>query len=318
MEQAIRELNKQFEYEPVVENGPIKPASKIVIAGMGGSHLAADIIKAQDVCQDLVVHKGYGLPCVPHDDFSDAILIANSYSGNTEEILDFFNQALDNNLNVAVVSTGGKLIEIAKEKNIPYIQMPATGIQPRSALGYNIRALLKIAGLDEMLESTNNLTSLDTGSFEAQGKELAERLKGYVPIIYASDRNEAIVSNWKVKMNETGKIPAFYNVFPELNHNEMIGFDTKISDVGLSDKFYFVFLKDKNDHHRVIKRMEVMKKLLQERNLPVEVIELADESRFRQVFMSLTIAEWTAYWIAKNNNVDPEEVPLIEEFKKLI
>jgi glucose/mannose-6-phosphate isomerase len=119
-------------------------------------------------------------------------------------------------------------------------------------------------------------------------------------------------------MNETGKIPAFYNVFPELNHNEMIGFDTKVSDVGLSDKFYFIFLKDKNDHHRVVKRMEVTEKLLRERNLSLEVVELADESRFRQVFMSLTIAEWTAYWIAKNNNVDPEEVPLIEEFKKLI
>jgi glucose/mannose-6-phosphate isomerase len=128
MEQAIRELNKQFEYEPVVENGPIKPASKIIITGMGGSHLAADIIKAQDVCPDLVVHKGYGLPCVPHDDFSDAVLIANSYSGNTEEVIDFLNQGLDNNLNVVVVSTGGKLIDIAKEKGLAYIQMPANGI----------------------------------------------------------------------------------------------------------------------------------------------------------------------------------------------
>ena len=253
MEQAIRELNKQFEYEPVVENGPIRPAKKIIIAGMGGSHLAADIIKAQGTCTDIVIHKDYGLPCVPDDDFSDSILIANSHSGNTEEVLDFLDQALNNNLNVVVVSTGGKLIDIAKEKSIPYIQMPATDIQPRSALGYNLRALLKAAGLDAVLESTNELTSLNPSSFEEKGKELAEKLKGYVPVIYASSKNEAIASSWKIKLNETGKIPAFYNIFPELNHNEMIGFDTKMFDTGLTDKFHLIFLESKHKINEEVK-----------------------------------------------------------------
>jgi glucose/mannose-6-phosphate isomerase len=319
MDQAIRELNKQFEYEPVVENGPIKSAERIIIAGMGGSHLAADLLKIREACSDLIIHKNYGLPCVPHDDFSKSLLIANSYSGNTEEIVDFFNQGIENNLNVVAVSTGGKLIEIAKEKGLPYIQIPTTEIQPRSALGFTLRALLKAAGLESLLESTKELaTSLDPGALEEKGKELAEKLKGHIPIIYSSAKNEPIASNWKAKINETGKIPAFYNVFPELNHNEMIGFDTKISDVGLAEKFYFVFLKDTDDHNRVIKRMEITEKLLRDRNLPVEVQNLEETDKFHKAFTSLLIADWTAYWIAKMNNVDPEEVPLVEEFKKLI
>ena len=319
MDQAIRELNKQFEYEPVVENGPIKPAEKIIIAGMGGSHLAADLLKLRGACSDLVIHKNYGLPCVPHDDFSKSLLIANSYSGNTEEIVDFFKQGIENNLNVVAVSTGGKLIEIAKEKGLPYIQIPAMGIQPRSALGFTLRALLKAAGLESLLESTKELTtSLDPETLEDKGKELAEKLKGHIPIIYSSAKNEPIASNWKAKINETGKVPAFCNVFPELNHNEMIGFDTKISDVGLAEKFHFIFLKDADDHHRIIKRMEVTEKLLRDRNLPVEVQSLEGTDGFHKIFTSLLIADWTAYWIAKNNGVDPEEVPLVEEFKRLI
>jgi len=177
MDQVIREFNKQFEYEPVIE-GLIKSANKFVVAGMGGSHLAADLIKVYDPCLELIVHRNYGLPC-PVDE--ESLYIANSYSGNTEEILDFFNKAVEKNLNIVVISTGGKLIDLAKENNTPYIQIPSTDIQPRSAFGYNIKALLKAMGKEDWLKEISELSSiLDPVSLEKEGEELAKKIKGKI------------------------------------------------------------------------------------------------------------------------------------------
>lgn len=318
MDQAIRDFNKQFEYEPELINGPVKVAGKIIVAGMGGSHLAADLILTDDPNFDLLVHKNYGLPPVSEEVLKNSLLIASSYSGNTEEVVDFLNKAIEKNLNVACVATGGKLIDIAKKKNIPYVQMPTTGIQPRSALGFSLKALLKVMGMEELLDQTKDLVRLDPGSFEEAGKKIAENIKGKIPVVYSSTKDLAIAYNWKIKFNETGKIPAFYNVFPELNHNEMTGFDTKVAQTGLPEKFYFIFLKDDDDHSRVKRRMEVLEGLFKDRNLPVEALEFKGSTRFEKIFSSLILADWAAFHTAVLNNTDPEQVPMVEEFKKLV
>lgn len=119
-------------------------------------------------------------------------------------------------------------------------------------------------------------------------------------------------------MNETGKIPAFYNVFPELNHNEMTGFDVIDSTQGLSHNMKFVFLKDRDDHERIQKRMEIAERLLEERGFEVIVLEVSGEKVCEKLFRSLLLADWVALHTARLYGTESEQVPMIEEFKKLM
>ena len=318
---AIKNFHKQFEYEPEIKNKEAlkKSFSKFIIAGMGGSNLVPDLLRIRDPYIDIIIHKNYGLPKMSKQELEERLLIASSYSGNTEETIDFLKQAISQKLSAAVVATGGQLIDLAKEYRLPHIQMPATGIQPRSAIGFNIKAIAKFIGRDDLLEELTELTKLlKPEEFEKAGEELAKKLKGCAPIIYSSTENIGLSYIWKITFNETGKIPAFYNVLPELNHNEMAGFNVKKSNQKLSERFYFIILKDVNDHPRVQKRMELTEKLYRERDLPVEVLTLRGSSIFHKIFNSLILADWTCYYTALQYNLEPEQEPMIEEFKRLI
>ncbi|GIW67631.1 MAG: bifunctional phosphoglucose/phosphomannose isomerase [Candidatus Parcubacteria bacterium] len=315
--EVIKNFNQQFYYEPKIENeDKIRTKfSKFVIAGMGGSNLAADLLKIRDPYLDILIHRDYGLPKINEEDLKERLLIANSYSGNTEETIDFLLEAIAKKLTVAVVSTNGKLIELAKEYNLPYIQMPDIGLQPRSALGFNLKAIVKLIGRDDLSKELDELKDLlKPEEYKEKGKELAEKIKGYIPIIYSSTENICLAYNWKIKFNETSKIPSFYNVFPELNHNEMAGFEIK----ELIEKFYFIILKDKDDQPKIQKRMEVFEKIFTEHGFKIEIINLEGVSVFHKIFNSLILADWTSYYLALYYSQDPERVILIEEFKNLI
>jgi len=320
MEEAIKNFPKQFLYEPIVENtDKFKKPERLIIAGMGGSALPGELLKALHPLIEITLQRDYDLPHLSPEALKKSTVIANSYSGNTEETIDALEKALAEKLTAVVVATGGKLLEKAEELSIPYIQIPDTGIQPRMALGFSIRALLKICGDEKLLKETGELaTLLNPESLMEDGAALAKTLHGRMPIIYASTENKAIAHNWKIKFNETGKIPAFYNVFPELNHNEMTGFDMKDSTQKLGDSFHFLFLEDDTDNSRVKRRMEITEKLLRDRNLPVTTIRLEGDSPLQKIFASLILADWTALHTAKLYGVEPEHVPMVEEFKKAI
>ncbi|MBI3335209.1 MAG: hypothetical protein HY001_01805 [Candidatus Portnoybacteria bacterium] len=320
MSEAIKNFAKQFSFEPKVENaGKLTRLDKFIVCGMGGSPLGAQLLKAWNPRLDIVIHKDYGLPAMGEKKLRERLIIASSYSGNTEETLDAFNEAIKKKLPVAALSIGGKLLELAKKYAMPYVQMPDTGIQPRSSLGFQVRALLKMMGDEDGFAQAGKLaTSLNPSSFENAGKTLANELRGNVPVIYASTRNLPIAYNWKIKCNETGKIPAFYNVFPELNHNEMIGFDVKDASRALSEKFYFILLRDAQDHPQIQKRMEVLKKLYEDRGLRVKTLPLEGKTTFEKIFSSLVLADWTAYYTGESYGLETDEVPMVEEFKKLI
>lgn len=321
MYEAIKNFAKQFAYEPKIENaGALIPTTKFLVVGMGGSHLAADLLKVWDPGFDVIVSQDYALPALPENALKDRLIILSSYSGNTEEVLSAFEEARTKNLPRAVISIGGKLLELAKKYKLPYIQMPDTGIQPRSALGFTLMALLKLMNQQHATAEAHQLSSiLKPAELEDQGHKLAERLHNFVPVIYSSLRNLPIAYNWKIKFNETGKIPAFYNVFSELNHNEMTGFDAKGATNLLAKNFYFLLLEDDSDTSKIQKRMQVLAKLYGDRNLKVEFIKLAQHDNiFYKIFSSLILADWTAYYTAKSYDVEPEQVPMVEEFKKLI
>lgn len=320
MEEAIKNFSKQFEWKPEIQNAAaFRPAKRLVVAGMGGSHLAADLLSAYDPKLDVYVHRDYGLPFLSDERLRDSLLVASSYSGNTEETIDFAEKALQARLNLAVVAVGGKLIDFAKKNNLPYILIPDTKIQPRSALGFSITALAKLSGNTTMLAELGELSKvLKPESLRADGRKLASTLQGRVPVIYSSSRNLPIAYNWKIKFNETGKIPAFYNVLPELNHNEMTGFDVIPKTKQLSEKFHFIFLADVADNSKVAKRMNVCKKLYEKRGLPVTVLALSGKTVLEKIFNSLLLADWSAFHTAALYGAEAEQVPMVEEFKRLI
>jgi glucose/mannose-6-phosphate isomerase len=320
MRQAILDFPKQFAYEPVIEHTDQRGSlSYALLVGMGGSHLAADILKAWDPSTMLYAHSNYGLPPWSAEHLKMSLLIASSYSGNTEEVLDAYDHAGKQGMHRVALATGGALIDRAKHDGVPYVQLPDTGIQPRSALGFSLMALITILRMGKARDEAALLaTTLDASAHETDGKELAEKLGGLVPVICASPENATIAYNWKIKFNETGKSPAVYSVFPELNHNEMTGFDRRDSSSPPSDKFAFVFLRDTEDHPRVQKRMEITAKLYSERGFAVHTISLDGDVRFARIFNALLFADWTALAIANQYGLESEQVPMVEEFKKLI
>ncbi len=324
--EAIKNFSKQFEYEPEVINfAKLNKFERFVFVGMGGSALAPDLLRVSNPELDILIHRDYGLPDLPGKTLQNSLIILNSYSGNTEEVLDAFKLALSKNLSVVAISTGGKLLEMADQNSVPYVKIPNWSLEPRMALGLNFKALLRVLEQGDALTMVSKIQFLEQ---EEMGKELAEKLRGFVPVIYSSRKNGPLAYAWKVKINETSKKPAFSNVFPELNHNEMAGFHpnniSKISSYDdcsayarlLSQNFHFIFLKDSTDDPRILKRMEVTVRLFQEQKLNVETIELSGENVVTKIFSSLQLADWVSYYIAKEYSVDPTDIRTIEEFKK--
>lgn len=318
MHEAISKQNSQLAFEPEIEFADhLHTYEKFVVSGMGGSHLAADMLQCWNPLLDIIVHEDYGLPALGPEHMSKRLFIASSYSGNTEEVLDGFETALARNMPLCAIAVGGKLLDRAEQEKIPYIKMPDMGIQPRSALGFSMKALLKIMGKENVSAELRTLSDiLNPSNFDHAGRKLAKHMAGRIPLIYSSTRNRAIACNWKIKFNETGKIPAFMNVFPELNHNEMTGFDAIESTASLSKNFYTLILRDEEDHVRTQKRMEILEKLYNDRGIPSITIALTGASRFERIFSSLYLADWAAYYTAEHYGADPNNVPMVEEFKK--
>ena len=320
MRQAILDFTQQFDYEPIIENSKsLATHNSFLLTGMGGSHLAADIVKNIQPEIDLTIYCDYGVAPASKEKKTNSLFIASSYSGNTEEVVEAYTQAKNEGIATAVLATGGILIERAKADGVPYIQMPDTGIQPRSALGLSLLALLKIMGENTLLQRVQQLKNvLQTTALEESGKALAKQLTNKTPIIYTSTKNKGIAYNWKIKCNETGKIPAFYNVIPELNHNEMNGFDLQEKSKELGKQFCVILLTDETDHPQNQKRMHVVKELYEARGISVIEQTLSGKSPEEKIFQSLLTADWMALHLAELYNHEAEQVPMIEEFKKKI
>jgi glucose/mannose-6-phosphate isomerase len=257
------------------------------------------------------------LPHLSHA--KERLWVASSYSGNTEETIDFAKRALKRGYPVAAISIGGTLIEFAVAQGLPHIVIPDTKIQPRGALGFALVGLAAFLRDKALLLELHALASqLKPSALEKKGKTLAGALRGKAPVVYSSTRNQAIAYNWKIKFNETGKIPAFYNVFPELNHNEMTGFDIIAATRKLSRVFHFIFLTDRADHPQIQTRMAVCKKLYEVRGLPVTEVALQGRSVLERIFSSLILADWTALHLSRKYGTEAQEVPMVETFKRLI
>ncbi len=318
MEEAIKKFPQEFEFVPeVVNETNLIKTDKFIVCGMGGSHLGASILKRDNPYLDLLIHRDYGLPRVPEYFLKSALIILSSYSGNTEEVLDVAKLAKEKKLSLAVIAKDGELLKFAVDNNVPFIKIPETKIEPRMAIGFNVIALARLiqdSNLEERIKFSGN--RIDPQDSREVGEDLARVLKDKIPIVYSSTVNLPIAYIWKIKFNETGKIPAFYNSFPELNHNELSAFDMHGNTEELCENFNVIFLTDKDDDERIKKRMDIMEELLVEKSINVTRIPIEGDNTFTKVFRSSLLAEWTALNLANYYGEPDSETPIIADFKK--
>lgn len=320
MRDAIVNFHTQFEFEPkIIHEENLGNPKEFVVCGMGGSNLAGDLLEIVSPETDIYSHRDYGLPPWSDARLKESLVILSSYSGTTEETLSSYWAAKPKGISLAMISAGWRLLEIAKHDKLPHIEIPDTKIQPRMATGFNFLALLALMRKKKELADARMLAGLlKPVEYEEAGRALAKKIHEKVPIIYASRRNRGISYNWKIKFNETGKIPAFANVLPELNHNEMTGFDVTDKTRPLSENFHFIFLRDSTDSEKIQKRMDVLGKLYRDRGLLIEEIEMKGDSPYLKIFSSLILADWTALYTGESYGVETEQVPMVVEFKKAI
>ena len=326
MRRIILEFPKQFEIGiKAAKNVFLEPGKlmrwpeNIIVCGMGGSALPGDILVTLRPL-DVFSYKSY---CLPPQARNESLIICISYSGDTEETLSSFNEAFSRKLPVISITTGGKLAELSKKYGIPLAKIPGSKIPPRLALGEMFAALVQvlvnhnILGPEISEEVLKVGTFLKTGGFENQGKKLAEKIFQKIPIIYASRRFRGIGWIWKNSLNETAKVLASCNYFPELNHNETVGF-WQINEMQISnEKLYVVILRDPEDSHpRILKQMEIAKDLIEEEGIKVEFIDMKGKTMLEKIFSTVILGFWAAYWLALEYKVDPTPVKTIEEFKR--
>jgi glucose/mannose-6-phosphate isomerase len=320
MKESILKFTEQFEFLPEIQNlENLRPDyQNHILGGMGGSSLCGNLFHIFRPGINLYIHRDYGLPPFDDEMMSSSLFIASSYSGNTEETLDFAEASFLKGYSVAVITTGGKLLEFAKKNKLPYILVPDTGIQPRMALGYFALAISAFVNPEMIPEFQSLIESIDVESIEGQGIEIAKQLDGKIPVIYSSSLNQPLGYVWKVIMNETGKTPAFQNYFPELNHNEIQSYDNQNMNEKMPMDFAFIILHDSEDHPQNELRMRVTEDLYQKNGFDVISLYLEGDSPAEKIFRSIILSNWIALKIAESNNNNPETVPMIEEFKKLV
>jgi glucose/mannose-6-phosphate isomerase len=303
MKEKIEKIKEGFDFKPEINGEQPEGFSRVIVGGMGGSHLSADFINA--FFGNFMTHKNYGLPNLPPSELQESFFIAVSHSGNTEETQDFAETAYKEGYKLAIVSGGGKLLDFAKANSIPYIITP-TEIPARMSVGFQMNAILALMN-EERLNSSSSPYD------ENMADEVVDFIGDYIPIIYSSEKNFSLANYLKVLLNESSKIPAFINNFPELNHNEMNGFHRsgKIKD------FRFLILRDKADYPKIQKRMEVFTNLFKELGAKIYSIDLSGSS-LQEVLNFTLLANHISLKIAESRGINPEETLLIEKFKKLI
>jgi glucose/mannose-6-phosphate isomerase len=301
----------------------------IVISGLGGSAIGGDILRTlswKSSSFSITVNRHYELPGWAG---KDALVVCSSYSGNTEETLSVFRQALAQKIKILVLSSGGKLLEQAKKKKIPYCEVPG-GLPPRAAApGYSFITLLTAleqGGLlpsqeDSFQESMGLLVDLaqQYGLMRPTDKNPAKQLAlfffGKLPLLYAGqDYFESVALRWKGQLNENAKQIALMNMIPEMNHNEILGFSFAEP---LSRKMAGLLLRHpQGDHPQIARRFDILKGILQSKTAGVKEVQAQGKSLLAQMFSVIYLGDFVSFYLACLKGVDPTPNVLIDALKE--
>ncbi|TRZ94762.1 bifunctional phosphoglucose/phosphomannose isomerase [bacterium] len=302
--------------------------SKIVFAGLGGSAIGADLVKAYLYFESKIpisVYREYDLPAFVD---SATLVIISSYSGNTEETVSAYLEAKEKGATVIVISSGGRVKEYAQKDKFTFIQIPA-GLPPRCALGYlSIIPLCLLAKLGFIKDVSHSLVQaiatledlkkkrLDPGIAQKENlaKFVASRLYNKFTVIYSSSVNfDVCATRFKGQLNENSKVLALSHLFPEMNHNEIVGWQNPQK---LFKNFVVVMLRDKRVHPRITKRMDITCQILKDEG--VEVIEIYSQGQglLSRIFSLIYIGDFTSLYLAILYGIDPTPVDRVTYLKQ--
>jgi len=331
MAKAIYDFPDQLEQAVVIGknffvNTTFNAIQNVVVAGMGGSAIGGDVCRAllaAELNVPFLVNRNYNLPNWVNE---HTLVICSSYSGNTEETLSAFADANAKGANICGISTGGLLTEKLKTDNCDIIAIPA-GQQPRAALAFSIVPmlfLLRAQGLigDSIFNDISNTVKLLRVHRDKYAKEdaanltyaLAASIYKTLPIIYGTSDSTAVAAlRWKGQFCENADMLAYHNELPEMNHNEIAGWE---NNAELFDNMSVLWLTDGNDHDRVQLRQKITKRIIGKKNNNQHVIAVAGSSVRVRLLHLIHFGDWVSYWCAILHGTDPSPVVPIMQLKE--
>jgi glucose/mannose-6-phosphate isomerase len=297
----------------------------IVFIGMGGSSIGGSLIRAwasEHSRIPIILCQDYNLPTFV-DRYS--FVVAVSYSGNTEETLSAFVEAIERGSTVVSLTSGGKLVEYSDELGIPCIRIPS-GLPPRGALPYLFMPILSIirkAGIDfdvkekdsliQVLRDLRNELRPESTFDNNRAKQIAFELSGYTPVIYGWGRYVPVAQRIKTQFNENSKIPAFWSMLPEGDHNDVVGWD---GDKETSSKFCALIIRDPQEPEEIWNRIESTKRTVLEGSIgKITELKATGEAPLAKMFSAICLGDFASLYLAVLRGVDPTPVKVIDRLK---
>jgi glucose/mannose-6-phosphate isomerase len=330
MNQLLVDFPKQVENAVKIGN-KFKPAynksqiDSIVITGLGGSAIGGDLLRSYLSAESEIpfqVNRHYFMPEFVNE---RTLVVVSSYSGNTEETIAAHADAKKRKAKILCISSGGQTAASAEKFKQPLITIPK-GLPPRAALGYSffptLIALSKmklIRSKDSDIVETLSLLRKKSKIYSSlknnnSALQLAKQLYMKLPVIYsAADRFDIVNLRWRGQIAENAKQLAFGHVLPEMNHNELVGW--KVLRRMMEEEIAVVFLRDKDDHPRVKLRMEITKGVIEQYASKVIEIQSEGKSVLARMFSLIYLGDWTSYYLAILNGIDPTPVKVIDYLK---
>lgn len=300
-----------------------KKFSSAIISGLGGSAISGDLLLnylGSEQRLPIAVNRNYSLPHYADD---KTLLVISSYSGNTEETISVLNEGLNKNCCIVCITTGGIVEQIALNNHLPVVKLQS-GFQPRYSLGLSFFSLLKVIQILSFIDNQDNnvkriikLWKKKGEEFSLEGNsalEFARKMIGFIPVIYsAADINYAVGYRLKCQFNENSKLHAFHNVIPEMNHNEIIGWESFLSK---SFQAKVVFIQDEAYHPQLIKRFSITSEIIA--GTGAEILELKSYEKDLKVRLLdlIFLGDWITYYTALLLGYDPSEIDNINTLKK--
>jgi len=295
---------------------PITGVDNILIIGLGGSGIGGNVaaqILSDEIKVPIISCKDYNIPAFVTD---RTMVIVSSFSGNTEETLMALEQAEQKTSKIYCICSGGKLEEKAKSKNYPYILIPG-GIPPRAAFGLSLPQLFKILAHNQLIEWDNraqfeksiDLIEANVEDIQSQAMDLAKKINDKRVIIYAQTDYEGVCVRFRQQLNENSKKLCWHHTFPEMNHNELVGWKEK------NEKLAVIILRNKDDFERNQMRMELCKGILTEYTSNIFEIYSKGDSKLEKSLYLIHLCDWVSGYVADINNTDPIEIEVINYLK---
>lgn len=290
--------------------------NNIIICGLGGSGIAGQIIAKlmeSKVNKPITVINDYDIPFFANQ---NTLVIVSSYSGNTEEISSCILQAQQKNCEIACISSGGEVAQIATDNKYNWIKVPS-GFPPRTCFAYSLiaqHALFQHYGLindswKKEAQETIKYLNTNLNDIQSEAKKLADKLTNKIAVIYSSSKYNGVAVRFCQQIAENAKQLCWSNKFPEMNHNEIVGWTTKNENLSV------VFLHFQNDHERVSKRMDLTKDVVKQYASDVQSISSKGNSELQEVLYMVYLTDWVSVFIAENRKVDPIEIRAIDNLK---